>query len=1335
MAFDPNSIPKDLRPINIARTLPEDSRVAPMSSPAAVPVYYPVTMAETGFTGLGYGNVAPGAPGWCHVIPNSISNALPVVGVWNNPNNSAVRMGGSASSQASDEGGDDSVPVRKVKFLCSFGGKILPRPSDGMLRYVGGQTRIISVRSNISFTELVQKMASTYGQSVIIKYQLPDEDLDALVSVSCPEDLENMMDEYEKLIERSSDGSAKLRVFLFRPSELDTPGMGNFADFQDGGQRYVEAVNGVTDVVVTGGIQRKESIASAASTQNSDFSGTEAIDFSNAAQGDVTGPLSTGAASPKANSTTPQDPSPRVIPVDPRPIDPKPIVDTKTSLAAQLGVSVTQLGPQAVPPHHLEHEVERAAPVNAQHPAPYFQTFTDTQQPPQMGFPSQVMGTIGPMYTHPQFHDNASPVVPTHQYIPPVHMTLAPPPSHASMRPNMVLPVMQPQQDQFRPRIIQLPNRQSYHAYPAPVPPSVVGGAYGCHQVPQPEQAVLSEGWLPTHQQVIVSEEIQKFKGCDKCEKSLPHVHSDPAVHSQGAGTANPCVGAASVYHSLRVDDKTRAELVNCVAEQQGATRAHQKILGHMDNESAMSQLDLVGTTRIDGHQFDNDRLNLQKADNSDYPNASFPQDVAGLSVGGQPPYAVAMGTRPQQFPENALLQQPLPAHYPYNLQKTNNVPVNNDIHMTHESLKDYSGNLLASPPKDVVVESHDPVKEIEGKMENLRMCPSELIARNEQIMPPVDNAFMKPQTDFDSNYLRANEMLSPLGEVVFTHTARPVESSEKSKTPPLGNPSQYQQPVLGINALAPDEVSYSNYPFPGVNSAQLAERVQPVDWSVDPSELQPKLLPTNVGVAASGGNLLASVSPVKKVADMQDSSNSLFSNQDPWSLQDDSHFPPPLPNKIALRKEGLGTRAPFDENQFSNFGESPKVGTAGESTCELRLDEVDFGSGHTRTTQGSAEERIKRDLQGVAEGVAASVLKSSMPSDPDLTKLERKEYVPEATPDNKVQNDIEMHKAKNEEQRTKLPEKANLGFSVSDGIGRLQIIKNNDLEELRELGSGTFGTVYHGKWRGTDVAIKRINDRCFAGKPSEVEKMRDDFWNEAIKLADLHHPNVVAFYGVVLDGPDGSVATVTEYMVNGSLRTALQKNERNLDKRKRLLIAMDVAFGMEYLHGKKIVHFDLKSDNLLVNLRDPHRPICKVGDLGLSKVKCHTLISGGVRGTLPWMAPELLNGSSSLVSEKVDVFSFGIVMWELITGEEPYSDLHYGAIIGGIVSNTLRPPVPELCDPDWRSLMERCWSAEPSERPNFTEIANELRGMAAKISSKAQNQQQPSSAQPQTKS
>lgn len=72
--------------------------------------------------------------------------------------------------------------------------------------------------------------------------------------------------------------------------------------------------------------------------------------------------------------------------------------------------------------------------------------------------------------------------------------------------------------------------------------------------------------------------------------------------------------------------------------------------------------------------------------------------------------------------------------------------------------------------------------------------------------------------------------------------------------------------------------------------------------------------------------------------------------------------------------------------------------------------------------------------------------------------------------------------------------------------------------------------------------------------------------------------------------------------------------------------------------------------------------------------------------------------------------------------------------ITGGIVSNTLRPPIPEYCDPEWRSLMERCWSADPSERPNFTEIASQLRTMAAKVPPKVQAQQQPPSTQPQAK-
>ncbi|KAH0883206.1 hypothetical protein HID58_059302 [Brassica napus] len=290
-------------------------------------------------------------------------------------------------------------------------------------------------------------------------------------------------------------------------------------------------------------------------------------------------------------------------------------------------------------------------------------------------------------------------------------------------------------------------------------------------------------------------------------------------------------------------------------------------------------------------------------------------------------------------------------------------------------------------------------------------------------------------------------------------------------------------------------------------------------------------------------------------------------------------------------------------------------------------------------------------------------------------------------------------------------------------GICNVQIIKNTDLEDLHELGSGTFGTVYYGKWRGTDVAIKRIKNSCFSGRSSEQERQTKDFWREARILANLHHPNVVAFYGVVPKGPGESMATVTEFMVNGSLRHALHRKDRSLDRRKKLMITLDAAFGMEYLHLKNIVHFDLKCDNLLVNLRDTQRPICKVGDFGLSRIKRNTLVSGGVRGTLPWMAPELLNGSSNRVSEKVDVFSFGIAMWEILTGQEPYADMHCGAIIGGIVNNTLRPSVPDKCDQMWRELMEQCWSFDPAIRPSFTEIIDRLRLMSAALQTKRRTQ------------
>ncbi|XP_063948366.1 uncharacterized protein LOC108218467 isoform X1 [Daucus carota subsp. sativus] len=1376
MAFDQNSIPINLRPLNTARTLVDDSRIAPPvtttsgrniegfyaanpsrdhphpGSPSAVPLYYPATVSDSGYVGLGYPGVGGG---WVQRMPHPPAAVIgapvvtspavvaspavvPTAGYGNSPK-LGNRLGGTNFDQASDDSRDDSVSGKKVKFLCSFGGKIMPRPNDGALRYVGGETKIISVRRNLSFNELVQKMTDSYGQNVVIKYQLPDEDLDALVSVSSPDDMENMLDEYERLVERSPDGSAKLRVFLFSPTEGDSPATVQTGISKDNGQRYIEAVNGIVDGT-TDGITRRESMASATSTQNSDLSGTEAVDSTGHGQVDVVGNLSTGGVSPKTNFIATQEVAPRLVYVDPNP--PMHI----EAATAPIGVQMVSSHPPVLSTQPIS-VVQPPQQLGFPPRAPYFQAYADPQQevlnrteyvqyPSQMGFPAQLYGTVRPVFTQQQYHNNVANINPHQQYIPAVHMSMTPS-SYANLRPTAVQPIVQPQQVQvelfpeenkYGQRVMQLPGDQSYNAYHAQVSQSpIMPGGFGWHQAPQTEQVPFSDGLVP-QQQAALAEKLPRFEECFMCQKALPHAHSDTVAQGQ---RDSPTTTSDFIpgYHSLQTDIKIRSQPISTAAPtgpmaesivEHQFTGAPQTSLGHLDHEGRKPAHMGVALP-----QYVDDKTSLQRENNHNHLQTSLPQSVVG---GSQSPDSGLTGTAPQLYQVNISQQPVLLMEHKAKQDVVYNTSVSvasardassqASDHLVHESPKENSGKVPDFVSKEGTLESspvYDQLRQIDSRLENLGVRPSEVVIDNEQLIPPadsskddivdsrahqisntepyIDNAFSNPQMVLDGNYYKQNEMqYCPSDEVPNLHNEVP---------------SCYEvaQPPLLVSFAGNESVQVTGAPPSGESKDNSSQ-----------------FIPDTVGHVEAipiDGKSQYHIPPANRIGDVQDNSNSLFSSQDPWNLRHETHFPPPRPNKILTRKEAHN-RDPFGENRFGNIGEAPSGNNLG-FTSELLSDDG------VQTGKGSAEEHIKQELQAVAEGVAASVLHTSIPS----------VSVSEANQDSLVHNnDVEfLHANKVEETKSKLPEKANLGFPVSDGIGRLQIIKNSDLEELRELGSGTFGTVYHGKWRGSDVAIKRINDRCFSGKPSEQERMRDDFWNEAIKLADLHHPNVVAFYGVVLDGPGGSVATVTEYMVNGSLRTALLKNEKNLDKRKRLLIAMDAAFGMEYLHGKNIVHFDLKSDNLLVNLRDPHRPICKVGDLGLSKVKCQTLISGGVRGTLPWMAPELLNGSSSLVSEKVDVFSFGIVLWELLTGEEPYKDLHYGAIIGGIVSNSLRPHVPDFCDQEWKSLMERCWSADPSERPNFTEVANQLRTMAAKVPQKVQAQQQPSSTQPQVKS
>jgi len=147
--------------------------------------------------------------------------------------------------------------------------------------------------------------------------------------------------------------------------------------------------------------------------------------------------------------------------------------------------------------------------------------------------------------------------------------------------------------------------------------------------------------------------------------------------------------------------------------------------------------------------------------------------------------------------------------------------------------------------------------------------------------------------------------------------------------------------------------------------------------------------------------------------------------------------------------------------------------------------------------------------------------------------------------------------------------------------------------------------------------------------------------------------------------------------------------------------MAIDAAKGMEYLHSLQIMHRDLKSKNMLV---DRYNNV-KLCDFGLCKVKTNDLNTGGL-GTISWMAPEVLSHEN--YSEKADVYSFGVILWELLTCEEPFNDVPIFSV-PVMVTKGERPPIPKDCPSLFKKLIKSCWSQSPKSRPDFKNIIQEL--------------------------
>jgi PAS domain-containing protein len=271
-------------------------------------------------------------------------------------------------------------------------------------------------------------------------------------------------------------------------------------------------------------------------------------------------------------------------------------------------------------------------------------------------------------------------------------------------------------------------------------------------------------------------------------------------------------------------------------------------------------------------------------------------------------------------------------------------------------------------------------------------------------------------------------------------------------------------------------------------------------------------------------------------------------------------------------------------------------------------------------------------------------------------------------------------------------------------------------------LGKGSYGRVYRAMWNSILVAVKVIETPCDKGDNDEPVPLF-----EADKGAGLSHPNIVQTYksSSTISKTEGRAYQETwlllEFCDRGSLQDAMDRgffravrlgaSESKADVEAILMTAREIAAGMAYLHGDNILHGDLTAGNILLvsSPKDRRQFSAKIADFGLSRVMVETSISTGTYGTVTHMPPELL--TSGRLSKAADTYAFGVLLWEMYTGQRPWAGMLQMQIIFNITVQKKQLEFPADTPQKFKDLAAQCMHSDPLSRPTFPQILDILKG------------------------
>lgn len=258
-------------------------------------------------------------------------------------------------------------------------------------------------------------------------------------------------------------------------------------------------------------------------------------------------------------------------------------------------------------------------------------------------------------------------------------------------------------------------------------------------------------------------------------------------------------------------------------------------------------------------------------------------------------------------------------------------------------------------------------------------------------------------------------------------------------------------------------------------------------------------------------------------------------------------------------------------------------------------------------------------------------------------------------------------------------------------------IVDINEYQQVREIGSGGFGKVVLYEKGGNRVAAKLIS--------AELEINQHAFQREIEQLKTLSHPQIVKLRGFALPSPKNgnNFVIVMDYISGGSLKDALDRCPDWFNSTVKTRIIHKIAQGMAFIHSNEVIHRDLKPGNILLD-EDYSPYICDFGSSRLFSLE--TTMTSSLSFTPYYAAPELYNEQP--YNTKVDVYSFGIIVYEIVTGKHAFRNLSRLQLVQNIVDGK-HPTIPDTVSDFARDLIECCWDINPEKRPSFDEICDAL--------------------------